>query len=70
MCLTIPGKVVSVSDDFVIVDYGTTKRKARLKFVKPNKGEYVLVQQKFVVEIVPEKKAKEILKEWEEAFDS
>ncbi|GBE19599.1 MAG TPA: HypC/HybG/HupF family hydrogenase formation chaperone [Candidatus Pacearchaeota archaeon] len=56
MCLAIPGKIIEINDDKVIVDYGKEKREAKALF-KVKKGDYVIVTQKFVINIIPENEA-------------
>jgi len=64
MCLAIPGKVVEKDEKTVVVDYGFEKRKAKTNFITPNIGDYVLVSGGFVIEIVDETKAKEMIDAW------
>lgn len=63
MCLSIPGKVVSVNNDRARVDYGSEVREVDTRLVKPEVGDWVLVQNKFVVEIVSEEDALNCLNE-------
>jgi hydrogenase expression/formation protein HypC len=63
MCLSIPGKVVSVNNDRARVDYGFEVREVDTRLVKPEVGDWVLVQNKFVVELVSEEDALNCLDE-------
>ncbi len=58
MCFAIPGKVEKIENNKAIVDYGIEKREADLSLVKIKEGDYVLVNNGFVIEKVPEKEAK------------
>jgi len=62
MCFVIPGKVIEINNDSkeVIVEYGKEKRKARFLF-EVNKGDYVIVSNKFIIKKVPEKEALEAI---------
>lgn len=67
MCLSIPGKVVSVSEGRVLVDYSGVKREAKVMLKKPKEGDYVIIQAGRVVEIMDREKAERALKDFEEA---
>jgi len=56
MCLAIPGKVVEVNGEDVIVDYVAEKRNAKC-LLDIKEGEYVIVSGGFVVTTVPEDEA-------------
>lgn len=56
MCFAIPGKVIEVKKEEVIVDYSGEKRTAKTLF-PVEVGEYVYVSGKIVIEKVPEKDA-------------
>jgi len=56
MCFAIPGKIIEVKDQEVIVDYSGEKRTARTLF-SVEVGEWVYVSGKIVVEKVPEEDA-------------
>ena len=62
MCLAIPGKIIEIKDDVAIVEYGKEKREAKLLEKNLKVGDYVIVQNKFVMQKVPEKEALEALK--------
>ncbi len=67
MCLSIPGLVVKISGknkEDVVVDYSSEKREVKNILLKNLKvGDYVIVSNKIVIEIVPAKKAEAQLKE-------
>ena len=69
MCLAIPGKVVSVKGEDVVVEYPGEKREVKDVGLGVKKGDYVIVQAKIVVQKVPEEDALESLKAWEEAAE-
>ncbi|MBD3310410.1 HypC/HybG/HupF family hydrogenase formation chaperone [Candidatus Woesearchaeota archaeon] len=64
MCLAIPGKVEKVMKDKVIVCYDAEKREAKFIGIELKKGDYVLVQQGFVVNRMDKKSAEDSLKAW------
>jgi len=61
MCLAYPLKVVEVNKDGAVVDYGGEFKKV-IAMDKVGKGDYVLVQNGVIVEVV-NKEAKEFLKD-------
>lgn len=61
MCLAIPGKIVEMKGEKVIVDYGSEKREARIVDGKYKIGDYVIVSAKVVVEKVDEKQVEKWL---------
>lgn len=67
MCLAIPGKVVEVDKGkgFATIDYSGERRKASTKLVSVKKGDYVVVQAKFIIQKIPEKEALEAIKLWQ-----
>lgn len=66
MCLAIPGKVVGIKGEDVIVEYPGEKRAVKNIGLKIRKGDYVIVQAKMVVQKVPEKEALESLEAWKQ----
>ena len=61
MCLAIPAKVVELREkgQKAIVEQPGTRREVFNNLINASKGEFVLVQQGFIVERVEEKEAKE-----------
>lgn len=70
MCLAIPGRVVEIKEGKAIVDYGKEKREANVINDEIKVGDYVVVQNKLILQSVPEKQALESIKLWEEAFEN
>jgi biotin synthase len=68
MCYAIPGKVVDIKGNLVVVDYFGEKKKARNEFFELKIGEYIYAQGGFVVQKVEEKDAISILETWKEIF--
>ena len=66
MCLTIPGKVVTITGDLASVDYGEdgVRKNINISLVKPRLGDYVLVQSGFAVKLLSESEAVEALDIW------
>lgn len=69
MCLAIPGKVVSIKNNKAIVDYFGEKRETNLINKDVKVGDYVIVQNKIIVDKIPEKDALESLNEWKKALN-
>ena len=61
MCLAIPGKVIEMNGEDIIVDYGAEKRNVKNLFDGLKVGEYVVVSGGFVIKKVPEKDALETI---------
>ena len=66
MCLAIPGKVVELKHKglVAVIDYGSTKAEANNAIELASVGEWVLVQQKVVVEKLTEEEAKKSIEAW------
>jgi len=62
MCLMVPGKIISLSSDRAVVDYGTEKREGIIVEGVYSVGEYVLIQGGIVIQRIPEEEAEESLK--------
>ncbi len=70
MCLAIPGKVISLDPEgqTAVVDYEAEQRTAGTVLVPDVKeGDYVLVQAKMIVQVIPEDEAKAALDAIKEA---
>ena len=50
MCLAFPGKIIEINGDLVKVDYGSEVREAGILGDEFKIGDYVIVQNKVVVE--------------------
>lgn len=63
MCLAIPGKVVAIDTErqLATVDYEAERREAGTHLVELALGDYVLVQAKMVVQVVPKEEAEQAL---------
>lgn len=68
MCYAIPGKIVEIKGKTAIVDYFGEHRKAINEMVNLKVGDYIYAQGGFVINIVPEKEAMEVLKDWHDIF--
>lgn len=63
MCLSIPGKVLSINDEIAEVSIGGAIVKASTMLVDNlNIGDYVLVHTGYIIQIIDEKEAIETLK--------
>jgi hydrogenase expression/formation protein HypC len=70
MCLAVPGKIVSVSGELAVVDFGGVQRQTNVSLVEAKVGDYVIVHAGFAIQIVDEEDAKETIKLWEELLAS
>jgi biotin synthase len=68
MCYTIPGKVVEISGKTAVIDYFGEKRKAINELVDLKIGDYIYAQGGFVINVVPEKEALQVLDDWRDIF--
>ncbi|MFH1642463.1 MAG: HypC/HybG/HupF family hydrogenase formation chaperone [Nanoarchaeota archaeon] len=68
MCLAIPGMIIEINDGFAMIDYGKEKRKARLLDEDIKVGDYVVVQNKLVLQSIQKDQALESIKLWKQAF--
>ena len=66
MCLGIPGKVVKVNGEEVLVDFGGVRRKVISPFEEVSPGDYVIVHVGMVISKMDEKEALETLKLFKE----
>lgn len=62
MCLEIPGKIIAIEKDVATIDYGSEKRKARIIEGDYKNGDFVVVQNRIIIEKVPESQVKDWLK--------
>ncbi len=59
MCLSVPGKVVSIAEDTAVVDVGGTSIKIGIQLLdKVCPGDYVLVHSGFALQVISEEDAK------------
>ncbi len=66
LCLSFPGKVVSISGGSGSVDYGADgiRSDVNLSLVHANIGDYVLVQGGFAIRVLSDKEAEDALAAW------
>lgn len=70
MCLSIPGKVLSVEGDKAVVSVGGTRYEASLQLLDDVKADdYVLVHTGFAIEKISEEEAMETLRLFNELED-
>ncbi|MFH1133420.1 MAG: HypC/HybG/HupF family hydrogenase formation chaperone [Nanoarchaeota archaeon] len=70
MCLAVPGRVVKVQEDAVVVDYGSEQRVGRLIEGEVAVGDFVLIQGGIIVEKVDPGEAREALRLYQQACSS
>ena len=61
MCLAIPSKIVSIDDKKIIVDELGNEKKVSGSLIETKTGDYVILQNNFIVRKVDKKTAKEVL---------
>ena len=62
MCLAIPGKIEKINDDkqSAIIDYDGIKKEANISLIDCKVGNYVLIHAGFAIEIINEKRARDM----------
>lgn len=70
MCLAVPGKIVSISGQNAMIDFGGVQREANVSLIEPRVGDYVVVHAGFAIQVVDEEEARETIKLWEELMAS
>jgi len=67
MCLSIPGRVISIDGDSAEVDFMGVKKSVGTMLLEDVKvGDYVLVHSGFAIEKISSEEAEETIKLWEE----
>ncbi|MFA4906967.1 MAG: HypC/HybG/HupF family hydrogenase formation chaperone [archaeon] len=64
MCFAIPGKVIALDGEKVVIDYGIARRKASNRIANAKLNDYVIVRGKIILEVVPRRQAVSTLKEF------
>ena len=66
MCLSFPGKIIEINDQFASVDYGPdgVRKNVNISLVEAQVGTYVLVQGGFAIRALSVKEAEETLGIW------
>lgn len=68
MCYAIPGKVKRIDAKTLIVDYFGEERKAYNELHDVKVGDYIYAQGGFVINVVPEAEALQVLQDWKDVF--
>jgi biotin synthase len=68
MCYAIPGKVISIKDKIVTVEYFGEYKRAISEFDDLKVGDYIYAQGGYVIKNIPEAEALSILATWKETF--
>lgn len=63
MCLSIPGKIISVNGNFASVDYGDQgiRQNVNNSLIQGKVGDFVLVQGGFAIKILKESEAQDVI---------
>lgn len=66
MCLSFPGKIIAIRDQFASVDYGPdgVRHNVNISLIDGKIGSYVLVQGGFAIRILSREEAEEALEIW------
>lgn len=64
MCMTIPGKIISISDNVARVKILEEEYTAKIIDGNYKVGEYVFIQHELVVQKIPEKEALKAIEIW------
>lgn len=66
MCLSFPGKIIEITDQFASVDYGPDgiRKNVNISLVDAQVGTYVLVQGGFAIRALSKQEAEETLETW------
>ncbi len=67
MCLAVPGKIIRITGDVAVLDYGSEQRTAKIVEGAYREGEYAIVQGGIVVLKVPEAEAEQALQLYQQA---
>ena len=62
MCIAFPGKIVKIKEDIATIEYGPEKREAKIITDDISEGDYVIVQNKIIIQKVPKKEAEEFIR--------
>ena len=68
MCLAVPGKIIEIKKDEVVVDYDIEKRKGKLIDNGYKVGDYVIIQGGIVIEKIPKNEAIDALKLYKQSL--
>lgn len=69
MCIAAPGRIVEITDDTAIIEYGSNKISANIGIVDAQVGDWVLVHAGLVIQVLPEDEAKAMLELFSELED-
>lgn len=61
MCFSIPVKIISLRNKKIIVKEADNKKEVRGSLVKVKAGDYVILQNNFIIRKISKKEAKEII---------
>jgi biotin synthase len=68
MCYAIPGKVKRIEGKKLVVDYFGEEKKAYNELHNVKVGDYIYAQGGFVINVVPEAEALQVLQDWKDVF--
>jgi hydrogenase expression/formation protein HypC len=68
MCLSFPGRVTDIRDQYASVDYGADgiRHNVNISLVDVEVGNYVLVQGGFAIRVLSKQEAEETLETWKQ----
>jgi hydrogenase expression/formation protein HypC len=69
MCLAIPGKVLKITGEKALVDFGGVRREVIISLVESVKPcDYVVVHTGYAIGVMDEEEARETLRMWREVL--
>jgi len=70
MCLAVPARIMEITGDRAIADFGGVKREIAISLLEDVKvGDYVIVHTGFAIETLDEEEAVETLRLWKEILE-
>jgi hydrogenase expression/formation protein HypC len=66
MCLSFPGRIIEINEQFASVDYGADgiRKDVNISLIQAEVGAYVLVQGGFAIRVLSNEEAQESLEAW------
>ena len=65
MCLTIPGKIVSIEGNKALISQAGNMKQVNVSLINAKVGEYVLVSADMAIQKLSKEEAEESLKLWQ-----
>ena len=69
MCIAAPGRIVEITDNTAVIEYGSNRLNPHVGIVDAKVGDWALVHAGLVIQILPEDEAKAMLELFSELED-